>query len=882
MQSKSLQRQTHIQVSIGNVDSQPFFWQDCQAVYEDGIPGDHRLTTELVKIAEAEMDTHQLLVESKQDALNPSVKLEKATGILNNLGLPPNSDDSDLRYIHAVLTGHLLLLEGAYKKAIQVISSVPEPSIRTLNYVRTAIFRGHAVTGSCLLKLGDKDGALKTFNAIYPSTETLNVNAEAGLWSERMYFAFVQLTQGTNHYLDALRSYSRVFMFLDSHGHSLDRPRNVSMKIVREFWELSAAEAARNPANVKLKEEALGAARFYGKNVLAKRRFPTAAENNDEVERFVSNIMATWRSSIDLSGSPYRTVTDSEQVDISVNVLEQLVQAAHATFHSSVIMRYHVVVLGALGRYTEALAAFETYSQYVDQQLQELTSGGDYGGHLDSDEGVVEAFDMGIHIYARVKKDPQSAKAVADKLAKYMPFSRTSDAKTLEMISSKAVAAISSAYCYYAYSLKDNRHYEEAVSVALKGFRKALDDYSVHPAQVYYEYALLSAVNGDVVAAFEIVKSGLQQDGLHVPSWHLLALLLSSQEDYHSSFKTTEQAWAVLSRAKPLGLYSNQTKAALLELEKSRVAVIEASSSPMEAVLELSTVFTRFSQLFPDSTLYNGVESEHQPHAVGHENVVSANAITAVANSKANGSNRKSLLNGYLSDQSKSKANGAVTQVNGSEAVSSAKEKRRSLAVSSKPPPEKKAEAVPTRRPTIPEFERRVQIRLWLWVAGLYRRAGNVTEAERALVEAEHLESVVSPDAHCELGYLMKHDRPLHALQEFEAALDTDPDSLGAAIGLAEVVESHSNLRSHASLPEDKYSVFISDKDEYAAHFRAIGLLEALTSRTPGRTVPEAWWLLGKLYDITNNAEGARRALWKAVGLEECRATRSYFCTGYD
>lgn len=831
-----------------------------------------KLTTELVKIAEAEAATHRLLVETKRDALNAVGGLTKATDILKTIGLPSNTEDPELRYVHAVLAGHLLLLEGSHGKAVQVINSVPEPTTRNLNYVRTAIFKGHAVAGYSRLLLGEKDGAGQTFGAVYPSAETLQTNAEAGLWAERMYFAYVQSAKGTPAYLDALRSYSRVFMYLDSRGRSTGRSRTASMKIVREFWEESAAEVQRDPMNTQLKEESLEAANYYGKNVLSRRTFPTSSENNDEVELYMHKVMETWRKTTVFSDSPLRVVAGREQVETTSRVFDQLTQAAQTTFHSSLIMRYHVLVLSALGRHTEALAAFNTYTSYVDQQLEEVRTGSAHG-HVDNDEGIVEAFELAIHIQARIKNEAESAKATADKLAGYMPFTRTSDEAVLRVISTQAVAAISSAYYYYALSLKDDQHYEEAIGVALKGFAKAVDEYPEQSAQTYYEYALLTAVNGDIFRAFEIVKAGLLRDSQHVPSWHLLALLLSSQEDYQNALKTAEQAWAILAAARSLDSYSRETKSALLEVEKTRVALVEASSSIADAVVELNTVFARFHALFPTVSMDD--DSQRHAQANGTSRRAASTKVNGIANGVVNGNGvSKGVPNGVPNGAPNGVPNGTLSGA----PHGTTKDHRRSLVPSAKASKVAKTAA----QQPLPPFERKVQARLWQWAAGLYRRAGNVSEAEQALVEAEHLEGVISADSHCELGYLMREARPLHALQEFEAALDSEPDSLGGAIGLAQLVVTHSTLRSNTSTPEEKYALFISDKDEHAAHFRAIGLLESLTSRSPGRTIPEAWWLLGKLYDITHNAEGARSALWKTVGLEETRAVRSYFSTAYD
>lgn len=193
--------------------------------------------------------------------------------------------------------------------------------------------------------------------------------------------------------------------------------------------------------------------------------------------------------------------------------------------------------------------------------------------------------------------------------------------------------------------------------------------------------------------------------------------------------------------------------------------------------------------------------------------------------------------------------------------------------------------------------KRRTDIALrtvWLCVCGLYRRCGWLGDARGALEEAGTGAGVSGAaskegeaDVCVERGLLALEigDRRA-AVELFERALAVDVDHAGAIVALSQILldivpSPVSPCLTLQKIPSDrpKLPTQLQTKEENETDFmirqnRVLGLLMACTSSSRGWDCSEAWHALAELLERQGDTDGAKKALWKVVGLEDGRGVR--------
>lgn len=230
--------------------------------------------------------------------------------------------------------------------------------------------------------------------------------------------------------------------------------------------------------------------------------------------------------------------------------------------------------------------------------------------------------------------------------------------------------------------------------------------------------------------------------------------------------------------------------------------------------------------------------------------------------------------------------------------------------------------------------------KIWLFVAGLYRRAGLFEDAlgswNEAKQQARRVEELVAKqessakafaepgwggaqssdelwaDVYAERGYISRaQSQPFEAMKQFEEALMYFPDHIRATVGLANMLLDVWEQKLPTEEPEFAGQPDIStlsltspfllapkeeaktnedppplDKqspeylDRLAARDRAYGLLSALTKLGTAWDDSEAWFSLSRAYEHSNQIEKAKEVLWWCVDLEDRRPARHWWNVG--
>ncbi|KAK6522425.1 hypothetical protein TWF281_002986 [Arthrobotrys megalospora] len=174
------------------------------------------------------------------------------------------------------------------------------------------------------------------------------------------------------------------------------------------------------------------------------------------------------------------------------------------------------------------------------------------------------------------------------------------------------------------------------------------------------------------------------------------------------------------------------------------------------------------------------------------------------------------------------------------------------------------------REPVLSERDEKKKVegilkKIWLVVAGLYRRAEMYEDAKVAVEEAAgvaeggKVEGGVDPDVWAERGFLsLAQSQSTDAQKYFETALAYSPDHALGIVGLSQVL--------------------LADEKNITARDRASGLLQTLTKLGHGWDMSEAWFELAREYEMSGGVEKAKEVYWWVVQLEDTRGVRAWSC----
>ncbi|RVD90407.1 uncharacterized protein DFL_001373 [Arthrobotrys flagrans] len=174
------------------------------------------------------------------------------------------------------------------------------------------------------------------------------------------------------------------------------------------------------------------------------------------------------------------------------------------------------------------------------------------------------------------------------------------------------------------------------------------------------------------------------------------------------------------------------------------------------------------------------------------------------------------------------------------------------------------------REPVLSEFDEKKLVegilkKIWLVVAGLYRRAEMFEDAKVAVEEAAgvaeggKVEGGADPDVWAERGFLsLSQSQPTDAQKHFETALAYSPDHALGIVGLSQVL--------------------LLDEKNSTARDRASGLLQTLTKLGNGWDMSEAWFELAREHEMSGGVEKAKDIYWWVVKLEDTRGVRGWRC----
>ncbi|PWW76533.1 hypothetical protein C7212DRAFT_351890 [Tuber magnatum] len=350
----------------------------------------------------------------------------------------------------------------------------------------------------------------------------------------------------------------------------------------------------------QLKNELETIGGVYEEHLLRGLAFPGAAEYHEVIGEWVDRVMENWR------------VSGGSGEDASA-VVETLYKASTKSFHSPRILRHLFTALTATGNFPDTLLALSTYLEHI-HKAKERISKGHVEKDFDDDKTILQTAVEGIRVVCAVTGDGEKAMTMAETLEKWMDEWHTKDPEVL----SDVYRGIGMANATWARQSIDAERRPDAQLAAIKAFKKGLS-YDILDVDGWYGLALVQVEHGDIESAVESSKRGLtclkclaaddeadeSWDGRGsyrrraIPLLHLLAILMTVEEDFEGAERACENAFEIL--GDNMAVFRDMgvgEKEGVLEVKMTQIAIEEALSGPEAAVRMADNLLELYGRLF--------------------------------------------------------------------------------------------------------------------------------------------------------------------------------------------------------------------------------------------------------------------------------------------
>ncbi|KAF8982767.1 hypothetical protein BGZ46_000682 [Entomortierella lignicola] len=558
-------------------------------------------------------------------------------------------------------------------------------------------------------------------------------------------------------------------------------------------------------------------------------------------------------------------------------LVETIYRASQKTFQSPRVLRSLFFALVDLGQYDEAELALEAYLSMVEINEKSkgavavvLTHEQRVRLDIESEYEITTVMIAGSLLYGKELGKHTEALNCATKALGYIhKYLQQHEAVTELLASAYNYQGI--AYGLQASNTHDPEKRPALFASAIESFTKSTE--SLPDAfEGHYLLALQLAEMREVSKAIVAVKRSVSINPSHIPSWHLLALLLSSQKDYERALNICsvglrESEW---DNPQTDGFSASQIDGEDYLALRVTQAVLHDHVNGPEVALELQeSLFGLYNKVFaagPESiaeSLYE-VQSIRKRDPSDPDLVPGsivgrprAGSILSVRSKSGAASDISQTPGGTHTSLDIPKANYA-SSVASSIASTGSKSRRHTPVPFNQNQLSRSGLSLPPsiQRPTTKSVLRTARankalVGLWLLSASTFRRLGRLDDAMKSIEEAERVDSSNS-DVWYQLGLLYSaQDDQAAASVSFTKSLALSPYHPSCLTRVARAYFETGSLEM------------------------AEGLLET-TTKSLGWDSAEAWYYLGKIFEASDRLTRAKECLWYALELESSRPIRGF------
>lgn len=562
-----------------------------------------------------------------------------------------------------------------------ITNAVQELGSRDISvWTRICIVKSAYIEGTNYMRNGRPSEAQKTFSVaityIQTSRDLVYSTQQLAYWSEQLLAqaamgAYKQAEGGRLDQpgVDAFKSWAAIAMRMPEISPSTFRNSDAHVSrlpVWQKFYECSSASlrtlppssnATDSSARMRSAAELRRVERGYENELLGTLKFPTATETNEIVEQWVEQAALNWQA---LCGPQWHDAELGEggRDAISRNMLDILYRAATKTFHSTLVLRRLFQVHKSLSEFDLAYRAFDTYIELVERGRTRVAKSKEPEAGHESDKIVLTTVAEAITGLCNFGGQPEARKGYelclkledwlitvgveADDQDDFNGVTQNGhvmtessslgvDASTLEIV----YRAIGCGKAHWARWTPVSEKRSELQGEALMNLRKACSQGSP-TMETLYATSLLLAETREISEAIECAKRALTKttNESHSPTWvherkvislwHLLALLLSSRQDYDSAMKSciaaSEQfipnevpihparGSSIISPSMEKQIdgiladvgveFDFAESQRMIEVRITELALTELADGPEEAVNNSNELLSLFSQLF--------------------------------------------------------------------------------------------------------------------------------------------------------------------------------------------------------------------------------------------------------------------------------------------
>jgi tetratricopeptide (TPR) repeat protein len=406
-------------------------------------------------------------------------------------------------------------------------------------------------------------------------------------------------------------------------------PRNHPSRLIKtSTGVLRITNSSKVGSTEQLQGELKAISTVYEGYLLASLKFPRADEYYEVVGEWVDQVVENWRVS---GGS----------VEDAAPVVEILYRASKKTFHSPRILRHLFYTLTATGNFQDALAALNTYLDLVQKAMDRISKGNEEKD-FDTQKIIVQTAVEGIRVLCKFGVNGQKPMDIAARMEKWVEEWRIRDKDIL----AEVYRGIGMANAAFARQTPEGELRPGTQQAAADAFRKGLT-YDPIDMQGWYGLALVEAEMRDIDNATESARKGLGALKYHfldneepedvegnardykrfaVPLLHLLALLMTTREDFENAEKVCKNAFDIIGEGREAVADLGVTdKIAIFELMMTQLAIVEAVEESETATSMAEQLLALYGMLFDGTHL---VQRLHEGESQDNDGDVSPSRPT--------------------------------------------------------------------------------------------------------------------------------------------------------------------------------------------------------------------------------------------------------------
>ncbi|CAJ0644372.1 10956_t:CDS:10 [Entrophospora sp. SA101] len=799
---------------------------------------------------------------SSKISIKPPIEESLIKDVFNKLEMALSEAKGQDKVYTSIVLARAYFSIGRYDKCVATLGTdfMHQKSPVGYNYILT--IQGLTLKGISQEILGDLDDAITCYDQVVVLLSQFSGERSEQLstWSEIALYHNALLKVNLSDVSSALQAFRTYQHYAATWGDKFQLHKRANIfrhfnKFLSKTYQEGTYVPPRNispsiSTNVQstiftphtFRVEINGLHLSYEKVLDQITRFPKAGEINWKVLEFIDQVMSDW---ILLNGGTAAEIK---------NLIEMLYRATQKTFQSPRILRHLINSLITLGDYDEAELAVNAYIALVEKAKE--TNKSDVVKRMSS-SGLNKLTEKFIDVESNqdfMQVLITSAELMAKQLDKKTLELANKAIKLIENIGvglSKELIAKAWRFVGVGYSMLADKEYDpksrpEFHAKAIDALNKSIK-LDPEAFETYYQLALEYAITRDIGQAIESVKQALALDGTNIPCWHLLVLLLSSQKDIQGALKASEigakeSDWETTDSTvdfNTLAAIGNNDGEEFLSFKLTQNVLQELANGSETAIQNFDKLFTLFGRVFPDYSLVSYYDSSSKKHEKYEDTISSKLQISSnSAKSFTSSSDKKEE---YLSSSNNNDGS-TISSATNKETLDVPKTNyATSIASSSKNSGSSGVRPSPT--PTITD--------LWLGSASIFRRLGNLEEAQKAIESAEEIDNM-NPDIWYQLGLLhFVQEQYVEAISAFHKAMALDLNHVLSLVYLARTYIETKNIEI------------------------AEGILDDITKGI-GWDCAEAWLYLGQIYKATNRIKRTKDCLWYTLDLEESQPIRSF------